>query len=275
MPSSSPLSPAVILVRTQEAGNIGAAARAMANMGLSRLLLAAPRADPGAPAARAFATGARGVLESARTHPDLRQALQPFAHVVGTTSERERVPSPLPISARELPDHLAELPVGTPTALLFGPESSGLTRDELALCHAVVRIPCAAEHPTLNLAQAVLVVAYELHQARLRGAAEALSAVVDPEDMPAAIEQIEGLAAQAHDLMARIGFARDSSYPSVARDLRQLLTRANPSRREVRILRGVARRAVHALRAAGAVIDSSPRPLEGQTGESDASEESG
>jgi TrmH family RNA methyltransferase len=274
MPAGPPLNPAVILVRTQEAGNIGAAARAMANMGLSRLLLAAPRADPAAPAALAFATGARHLLESASIHPDLPHALRSFAHVVGTTSERERVPNPAPIAPRELPEHLATLPADTPAALVFGPEASGLTRDELALCHVVVQIPCAPDHPTLNLAQAVLVLAYELSRGRQVGAFATPATPADPDDAPAVIEQIDGLATQYHDLMERIGFARDSSYPAVARDLRQLLTRAAPSRREVRILRGVARRAIHALGSPGAVIESLAHPPEPQGGETDSSEES-
>jgi len=270
----SPLLPAVLLVRTQEAGNIGAAARAMANMGLSELHLAAPRADPADHAALAFAVGARDLLAAARRHDSLPQALASFAHVVGTTSERDRAASPPPISAADLPRHLATLPNGTPTVLVFGPESSGLTRDELSLCQVVVQIPCAPEHPTLNLAQAVLLVAYEMHQARMRGNSS-LESAEDEDDLPAATEQLDGLAAQLDPLLRRIGFARDSSYRAVKRDLRQLLARASPNRREVRILRGIARRGMHALGRSAPVIDSQPHSPQGPAGNPDESEESG
>lgn len=274
MSPRSPLCPAVLLVRTQEAGNIGAAARAMANMGLSELHLASPRADPADQAAQAFAVGARGLLEKVHLHLSLQEALASFAHVVGTTSERDRAAARPPISAAELPRHLAMLPNGTPSVLVFGPESSGLTRDELALCQVVVQIPCTPEHPTLNLAQAVLILAYELHEARLRDRSSP-APVEHEDDLPALTEQLNGLAAQFDTLLRSIGFARDSSYQTVTRDLRQLLARASPSRREVRILRGIARRGMHALGRSGPVIDLEAHPPEGSAGDSDESKESG
>ena len=151
----------VVLVRTQEEGNIGATARAMANMGLSRLVLVDPVARIGR-VARAFAVGARDILARAEIVPDLAAALAPHRRVVGTTSARAReLPVPV-VAPRELPGILAADPPDLPTALVFGPEASGLTNDELALCGLLVRIPCAPEQPTLNLAQAVLLVAWEL-----------------------------------------------------------------------------------------------------------------
>lgn len=275
MPARSPLSPAIILVRTQEAGNIGATARAMANMGLSRLILVAPRAELSDPAAAAFAVGARHLLDDARQFSDLETALERFECVVGTTSERERSPSHPALLADELAGQLQSLAADTPVAMVFGPEASGLTRDELALCNLVVRIPTSAEHPTLNLAQAVLVLAYELQQARRRHLPVGAGVPDDPDERPAPFEQIHGLAAQFDELMHRIGFARDSSYDSARRDLRVLLGRAMPNRRELRILRGIARRIANTLSRESAVIESSSRPQESNAEAPEQREESG
>jgi len=230
--------PAVVLVRTQEEGNIGAAARAMANMGLDRLLLVAPRATIG-DTARAFAVGARDVLDRARIVGSLEEAVAPYRRVVGTTSARGRGEGG--IAARELSAVLAADPPGTPVALVFGPEASGLTVEELTLCSPVVQVPCAPRQPTLNLAQAVLVVAYELF-------------VAGEEDRPRAEEEpratageLDGLTGDVRRVLELVGFARDSTFDGVLADLRGLASRAGLTPREVSILRGICRRARHRL----------------------------
>ena len=162
----TPLIPAVVLVEPREEGNIGATARAMANMGLSELVLVRPEPEIGR-LARAFAVGAAAILDSARHTDSLADALEPYQRVVGTTSARAReLPVP-PLNPRELPPALQLEDPGTTTAILFGPEVSGLDNDQLAKCSLVVRVPCAPAQPTLNLAQAVLVIAYELYLARI------------------------------------------------------------------------------------------------------------
>lgn len=233
-----PSRPAVVLVRPQEEGNVGAVARAMANMGLSRLLLVEP-APPLGPSARAFAVGAGDVLEASTRHHRLEEALAPFQRIVGTTSARGRELGREPLSPRELPALLRRDPARTRGALVFGPEASGLTRDELALCDPLVRIPAAPRQPTLNLAQAVLIVAYELHcqGAGVGNAGEPL----------AAAEQVEGLFGQVASLLERAEFARDDTFEGVLRDLRELAARAALREREVAILRGVCRRISNAL----------------------------
>ncbi|HEX2223057.1 MAG TPA: RNA methyltransferase, partial [Thermoanaerobaculia bacterium] len=153
--------PAVILVRPREEGNVGSAARAMANMGLDQLILVEPAAEIGKVGV-AFAVGAKHVLDGARRVGSVREALEPFRRVVGTTSTRDRRFGVPLLSPRELPAALAADPPGTPAALLFGPEVGGLTNDELALASLLVTIPCSPVQPTLNLSQAVLIVAYEL-----------------------------------------------------------------------------------------------------------------
>jgi TrmH family RNA methyltransferase len=233
--------PAVVLVRPREEGNVGSAARAMANMGLSRLILVEPAAEIGG-VARAFAVGARAVLDGAVRAASLREALSPFRRVVGTTSTRDRSLGIPVLSPRQLPAWLAQDPPGTPAALVFGPEVGGLTNEELALAGAVVSVPCSPVQPTLNLAQSVLILAYELFLA-----GEETAPTAAGEEAPATAEELDGLLDHAAGVLARIGFARDDSFPGVLRDLRRLTARAAPSSRDVRILRGICRRAEGAL----------------------------
>jgi tRNA (cytidine32/uridine32-2'-O)-methyltransferase len=233
--------PAVVLVRPQEEGNVGAAARAMANMGLDELVLVAGKARIGR-VARAFAVGAGHVLAGAVVAPDLATALAPFQRLVGTTSARGRALETQPIAPRDLPAVLAGDPPGTRTALVFGPEASGLTVEELTPCSPWVHVPCAVEHPTLNLAQAVLVLAYELRLAAAGPAA--VAAEVQPLAPQA---DVDALFDQARPLLGAVGFDRDGSFETVMRDLRALAARAALSAREVAILRGVCRRSLGAL----------------------------
>jgi tRNA/rRNA methyltransferase len=238
---------AVVLVRPREEGNVGAAARAMANMGLRRMILVEPAAELGG-VARAFAVGARGILEEAVRVASLREALAPFRWVVGTTSTRDRRQAVPLIEARELPGRLAaEGAAAGPLALVFGPEVGGLTNDELALANLVVTVPCALEQPTLNLAQAVLLVAYEIHQAGLRSAGVEAARAPGGEEETATAAEVDGLFDHVTAVLRRIGFDRDSTFPGVLRDLRAAAARARPASREVAVVRGICRRALHAL----------------------------
>lgn len=213
----------------------------MANMGLDRLILVEPAAVIGKVGV-AFAVGAKHVLDNAVRVASLEDALAPFRRVVGTTSSRDRrLGIPL-LDPRELPAWLVQDGPDIPTALVFGPEVGGLTNEELALANAVVTIPCSPVQPTLNLSQAVLILAYELFQAR----GEAFpSAAAEP---PASAAELNGLLEHAGDVMRSVGFARDDSFQGVLRDLRRLAARAAPSSRDVAILRGICRRTQGALR---------------------------
>lgn len=253
MESTRPEPPAIVLVRPKEEGNVGAAARAMANTGLARLLLVEPAAPIG-PTARAFGVGAGPILDRAERHGDLAAALAPFRRVVATSSGRDRALAVPVLTARELPGRLAVDPPATPTAIVFGPERSGLASDELALASLLVRIPCAPEQPTLNLAQTVLLVSYELWTAT--------TSVTPGGEPPAHHGEVDGLLAQLAALAHATGFARDDGYPIVERDLRNLLARASATSREVRILRGLVRRTARTFErlAAGAPAESATLP---------------
>ena len=235
------LLPAVVLVRPTEQGNIGSVARAMANMGLDELVVVDPAAPIG-DTSRAFAVTAAPLLDRVRRVESLAEALAPYARIVGTTSTRARVLERPLITPRELAPWLASDPPETRTALVFGPESSGLLREELALCDPLVSIPCAPELPTLNLSQAMLIVAYELYLARIEGLPQLPVGRERP--VLATAHEVDGLFEQAAAALRAIGFARDTTFDRVRLDLRFLLARAAPSSREVALLRGICRRVV-------------------------------
>ncbi len=254
----SPPRPAVILVRPQEEGNVGAVARAMANMGLGRLILVEPAAELGG-VARGFGVGGWEVLDGAERVASLAAAVAPFHRLVGTSSSRER---PLAharvLTPRELPPIIAADSPETSTALIFGPEDNGLTRQELELCHLVVTVPCVAEHPTLNLAQGVLIVAYELRAAATRAASA--SGAQRPLPPPATVAEIDGLLAATSRLLHRLEFDHQHIHRGLLRDLRRLLARSEASSTETRILRRLVNRTLRRLGEAHPVVLRHRRP---------------
>lgn len=235
--------PAIVLVRPQEEGNVGAVARAMANMGLEELVLVEPAPALGG-MARGFGVGGWHVLEQARRAPSVAAALAPYRRVVGTTSGRGRQLADLPVlTPRALPSFLATTPTGTASALLFGAESDGLRRDELARCQALVTIPTASAHPTLNLAQAVLILAYELRS----DAATPQQAQAEAAALPARGDELDALDAQLAVLLERIGYRRADRRRAALRELRRLAVRSAATSRELRLLFGICQRARRAL----------------------------
>ena len=220
----------------------------MANMGLAELILVEPATELGV-LGHAFAKGAEHVLAGLRRVASLAEAVAPFQRVVGTTSARDRSSERPILRPRELPQVLAAMPAGR-IALVFGPEVSGLDNDELALCEPLVNVACDPVQPTLNLAQSVLVLAYELFVDRLdRGEASAATAanVAGAAAEPARWGDVEAMFQQAVELMHRVRFARDDTFDTVRRELRQLAGRARLSEREVVLLRGVCRRVEYQL----------------------------
>ncbi len=232
---------AVVLVRPTESGNIGASARAMANTGLSRLVIVEPAA-PIDRTARAFAVGAESILDTAVRPATLAEALGPFQRVVGTTSTRSRQLELPILDPRTFAAQAGREREPISTALVFGPERSGLNNDELSLCSLLLAIPAAPEQPTLNLSQAVLLVAHALYLASPE-AAEVRSGA----GAPASTAEIDGLFGHLREVLERVGFTRDDTATGVLRDLRQLAARAGLTRREVRILRGICRRTLRRL----------------------------
>jgi TrmH family RNA methyltransferase len=233
---------AVVLVRPARAANVAAACRGMKNMGLGELRLVAPPRGLRDPAERALAYGAFEVLDSASEFANLRDAVAD-ATFVAATSGRPGLPA---WSPRELALRAPERAGGGRIGVVFGSEASGLTKEELRLCHATVRIPTAAGHPSLNLAQAVLVVAYEFFIADAAALPPA-----DPER--AVVGELEAALDDLRGALLAVGYLPEANPEPILAELRALLTRAGPTRREVSLLRGVARQVAWAgRRIAGA-----------------------
>ena len=232
----------IVLVGTTHPGNIGAAARAMKNMGLRQLVLVAPKSFPDEEAT-ARASGAEDVLQHAHVVGGLADALQGCVWVAGT-SARSRALEKLVLTPRDLSPVLLDRAIQGPVALVFGRERTGLRNEELDLCHVHVQIPTAPDYASLNLGAAVQLLAYELRLAALeRNAnsdAQATTLVpMDVLDQPASSDMLEGLFAHLERALRASGFLDPGNPRQLMRRLRRLFLRAEPEQREVHILRGM------------------------------------
>lgn len=239
-----------VLVGTQHPGNIGAAARAMKTMGLSRLVLVAPEQPLDEVAFRRSA-GAEDVLGDAPVFATLADAVADCRLVLGCTARARRVQLEelLPEVAGQRAVARAAEPAEV--AFVFGRERTGLSNDELQLCHAAVHIPSDPEFSSLNLAAAVQVLAYEVRMAQLEGQA---APPPDPGcgEAPASHAQLEGLFGQLGDTLDQIDFHKGRAPESAMRKLRRLFMKADLSEQEVRLLRGILSDAQRMARLANA-----------------------
>jgi tRNA (cytidine32/uridine32-2'-O)-methyltransferase len=247
-----------VLVGTTHTGNLGAAARAMKTMGLSRLELVKPRQPPDAEAL-ARASGADDLLERAGVHEDLSGALAGCRLVIGASARLRSLPWPLlepPAAARLL---LEEAAVGD-VALVFGRESSGLANEELSCCHYLVHIPTDPGFSSLNLAAAVQVLAYEIRRTWREGLGERL-----PEESRdlATAEAMEGFHAHLTQTLADIGFSDPDQSTKLLMRLRRLFNRARPDWVELNILRGILS-AAQGRKGSGRATDTNQRPTDPQ-----------
>lgn len=228
----------IVLVQTFHPGNIGASARAMKTMGLGDLVLVNPRRFPDEEATR-LAAGASDVLENCRVVENLNDAIADCVQVVGASARLRSLPLP----CYEAPDSMIEnaakrLPEGR-VAIVFGRERYGLTNDEIGHCTHQLTIPANPEYGILNLSQAVQIVAYEAfrHANRGAGSKTGSSAVKSNAPYPTA-EQLEHFHAHLHRALEASGFLNQPHAKTEAH-LRALFARAEPSRKELSILRGV------------------------------------
>lgn len=260
-----------VLVRPRYPGNVGAAARAVKNMGFSKLALVAPRCDPYSAEAQRMAVRASGILKKAEIYPTLDQAVAPLQYLVGTSRRLGRHRRNF-VSLVDLPSQLPKGKIG----ILFGPEEKGLTNEEIARCHTVAAIPSSPKYPSLNLAQSVMVVAYEVRkylgwgagdrsffgttapsnagsrlatrraasqglEARLRMASKISTSAPQPPVTLATIDRVEGMFQQLESTLAEIGFFPHGNPFLVMRTLRNLFGRSGLTSREIRIFRGLCR----------------------------------
>jgi tRNA (cytidine32/uridine32-2'-O)-methyltransferase len=250
----------IVLVGTQHPGNIGSAARALKTMGLSRLVLVAPERFPDIEA-HALAAGADDVLAAAPVLATLAEAVADCRLVLGCTARSRRVAleEHLPRAAASLVT--ARAGEGAEVALVFGRERTGLTNDELQLCHAAVHIPANPEYSSLNLAAAVQVLAYEVRMAMLEAGQAGMVVTASAEDEPASHAQLEGFFAQLADTLDAIDFHKGRAPESAMRKLRRLFLRSALDVREVRLLRGVLADAQRMARLAVDKVPTDSPPL--------------
>ena len=227
----------IVLVGTQHPGNIGAAARAMKTMGLSRLVLVAPE-KPLDDVAYRRSAGAEDVLGQAPVFATLAEAVADCRLVLGCTARSRRVQleqlEPDQAAAR-----LLQAATGGEVALVFGRERTGLNNEELQLCHASVHIPANPAYSSLNLAAAVQVLAYELRLALLAGSEPVAATVGLHDDGPATHAQMEGFFGQLGETLDEIDFHKGRTPDSAMRKLRRLFLRAGMNEQEVRLMRGI------------------------------------
>jgi tRNA (cytidine32/uridine32-2'-O)-methyltransferase len=234
----NPASVDVVLVRPARAANVAAACRAMKNMGLSGLSFVGPDPRPLPPEARALAYGAWDVLDGARVSASLAEATESAGLVVGTSGRLLADAW----SARRLAREGGALAGVGRVALVFGPEATGLRREELDLCHVRVHIPTEGDQPSLNLAQAVLILAYEI-----RLSAETAPAETESPQRATSAES-EAALEDLRLALLEIGYLNPQSPRRLIAELRRLLARAAPTARETNLLRGMARQILWAAR---------------------------
>jgi tRNA/rRNA methyltransferase len=220
----------IVLCRPSHPGNIGAAARAMKTMGLTDLRLVAPERFP-APEAEWLATNAADVLRASRVHESLQDAIRDCVATFAL-SARPREWSPQVLQARAAACKALEL--DGEVAFVFGNEAAGLTNEEMFACQYLVHIPTSPDFSSLNLAQAVQVVAYELFMV------SKLPLATEKSEKLATVADIEGLYAHLQDASIRSGFYVPESRSKLPERLRRLFSRVpHLEREEVNIVRGL------------------------------------
>ena len=215
-----------ILVEPQTPGNIGASARALKTMGFRNLLLVNP-CNFDTAETRWMAHASEDVLNRAVVHNSLEDALSD-KHFVAAATQRERS-SHLPFfNPRQLADRIIPISLDHKIAIVFGRETSGLTNEELALCHAVTTIPAHTRHPSLNLAQAVMLYTYELYQA-------AYGDLNEYNWKLATHQELQALYQHMRMSLTRVGFKPIDSWENFTLRFSRLLGRANTEKRDVRV----------------------------------------
>lgn len=226
------IAPVIVLVRPQLGENIGKAARAMLNFGLTEMRLVSPRDGWPNPSAGPAASGADLVLARARVFGSVAEAVADCAQVYATTVRKRGVTKP--VATPESAARAIHAASGR-SAILFGPERSGLETDDVALARTIITVPVNAEFGSLNLAQAVILVAYEWSKGM------ALASPPETElDPPAPQTELDGMLAQLEAMLADTGYYHlPDRAPTMRRMLRSLLTKPGWSHQELRTFRGV------------------------------------
>lgn len=231
-----------VLVETSRPGNVGAAARAMKTMGFSELVLVNPRSAAVVEheEAIAFASGAQDILAGARIAGSIEEALA-GCNFAAALSARLREFSPPVVSPRALAAQWASA-ADVHAALVFGNERFGLSNETVAKCNVLINIPANPDYSSLNLAQAVQVLAYECRMASIEGEAgdDTNDTNIGFRGTPADVAQIEGMYAHLERALVAIGFLDPGNPKKLMPRLKRLFSRTQLETEEVNILRGIA-----------------------------------
>jgi TrmH family RNA methyltransferase len=222
----------IILVGTTHPGNIGATARAMKNMGLKDLVLVSPRYFPHEEAS-ARASGAEDILESARVVGRLEEALADCVYAAGASARSRAIEWPC-MEPRECAKRLTRESEAGNVAVVFGPEKSGLTNEDLDRCNTLLTIPTDPAFSSLNIAMAVQIICYELRLLRQYAAAPS-----EPDVPPATGEEYEHFYRHLELVLTRSGFLDPQNPRLLMRRLRRLFVKAELDKNEVNIMRGI------------------------------------
>jgi len=227
----------IVLSGTTHPGNIGAAARAMKTMGLARLVLVAPKLFPCAEAT-ARASGADDILANALVFDSLRDAVSDCVMVYGTSARLRTLSAPLVEPEQAAAGLLEYAGRSADVAIVFGRERTGLTNEELDLCHKMVVIPSNPDFSSLNLAAAVQIICYEICKQVQSGSV--ISPVGDPEwSAPVSAEALDHFYTHLGEVMVQTGFLDPLKPRRLMRRLKQLFNRTNMDQNEYNILRGI------------------------------------
>jgi tRNA/rRNA methyltransferase len=229
--------PAIILVEPQLGENIGTAARAMLNCGLTDLRLVKPRDGWPSEKARSAASGADKVIDGARLYDSTAAAIADLARVYATTARPRGMIKRVATPRRAASEMRKATSLGQKIGVLFGRERTGLENDDIALADAVIAVPLNPGFASLNLAQAVLLVGYEWFQAADKTPA---SQLVVNETRPATKAELLNFFLQLEKRLVDSGFLRNvEKRPSMVRNIRNLFQRAGLTHQEVRTLHGI------------------------------------
>ena len=224
----------IVLIDTTHPGNIGATARAMKVMGVSRLHLVNPAIYPHADAT-ARASGADDILQHAHVHEALDEALEGCSLVLGTSARLRSLPMPQ-LNLRSAADKALTDAGGQHVAILFGRERHGLTNDQMQRCHQLVHIETNPEYGSLNIAQAVQLIVYELRMAALESGA---ISIAEAGHQPVDAGQMEMFFEHLEQTMLDLEFLNPRQPRKLMMRLRRLFNRSRPDQNEINILRGV------------------------------------
>ena len=235
--ATSTVAPTIILVRPQLGENIGMAARAMLNCGLSSLRLVSPRDGWPNPKAQRAASGADVVLDKVKLFDTVEAAVADLGRVVATTARNRELSQRIVTPRRAAAEIRGWTAEGDKVGILFGPERTGLTNDDMVQADTALSIPLNPQFSSLNIAQAVLLVSYEWAMAEEDAPTERMS---DHSTRPATKDELQNLCAHLARALDQSGFLRNKAMrPAMVNNLRAFLQRTAMTEQEVRSFHGV------------------------------------